>query len=227
MNRTKSLITVLVLLILLAFAALWVNTAHAQDANAHSGSVSQAQQQASVTGNTGNSLTLNTDSTAEGAAHYTGTARILSNPGVSLGGAAAGFSNNNCANTTQGGLSGLRMSVGIAAPKESRACNYRQNAATFYAAAGVRAANGQSARAEALMAMADEQACRAAAELDKVALDNCRLLGLVANRESADRFPSAPTHTEPPPRLQQGTTPPAFPVSDTGGKRQEVATAHP
>jgi hypothetical protein len=214
-----------VMLIAFAFGAHAQTTAQSQ-----SGSSATSQQQASVTGNTGNSLTLDTNSTAEGAAHYTGTARILSNPGVSLGGASAGFSNNNCANTMQGGLSGLRASVGIAAPKESRACNYRQNAATFYAAAGVRAANGQSARAEALMAMADEQACRAAAELDETDMDNCKVLGLVGGRESAKAFSPSAVISRPPPHPVKPVQKGDFPVSETETKQEKIAViavAHP
>jgi hypothetical protein len=212
---------------LIAFAV----GAHAQtNAQSQSGSSASSQQQASVTGNTGNSLTLDTNSTAEGAAHYSGTARILSNPGVSLGGAAAGFSNNNCANTMQGGVSGLRMSVGIGAPKESRACNYRQNAATFYAAAGVRVANGQNARAEALMAMADEQACRAAAVLDETDMDNCKALGLVGNRDAARSFQPTAVISQPPPHPVKPVQKGDFPTTQADPKESKlevIAVAHP
>lgn len=212
-------------LIISAMLILFCVGAHAQTSVAQSGSQSTSQvgQTASVNGNTGNSLTLDTNSTADGAAHYSGTARILSNPGVSLGGAAAGFSNNNCANTMQGGLSGLRMSVGVAAPKESRACNYRQNAATFYAAAGVRAANGQAARAEALMDMADIAACRAAAELDETDMDNCKTLGLVGGRDQAKRFDPAPVVAQPPPHPVKPLDKGDFPVSQSDGKQEKVA----
>lgn len=174
--------------LILAALLLVAAPAFAQS-NSSAGSMSQAG-----ANNQGNSLGVT--QVYEGSQHYSGEAKILTVPGVVLGGAAAGFSNNNCANSGQISASTMWFAIGGGKPVESEPCNDRQNAGTFYEVAAREDAAGHHETASAARAMGILEACRAAAAIHPEDLANCRELGLLAGGPQLDKGTvSAPSST--------------------------------
>lgn len=181
--------------LVLAALLLVAAPAFAQDATSNSSAGSMAQSGAN---NLGNSLGVTQvyNSNAEGAQHYSGEAKILSTPGIVLGGAAAGFSNNNCANSGQISAGTMWFAIGGGKPVESEPCNDRQTAGTFYDIALREDAVGRHETAAASRAMGLLLACRAAAAIHPEDLANCRELGLLAGGPELDKGTvSAPSST--------------------------------
>lgn len=108
--------------------ALVAVCAHAQDtsANAQTDVKSSAGANAANNGNA-QSISFNDP----GTEHLSGKVRYEQAGSVLLGGFAAGFSNNNCANTAQGGLGTFWANIGFGGPKESVQCNSRQDGIMF------------------------------------------------------------------------------------------------
>lgn len=104
-----------------------------------------------------------------------GTQRVEQVAPLALGGAAAGFSNENCANTTQGGIATMWFSAAKGNATESIRCNARRDAGVYVAlAADAREAGLRDAEAK-LRAMAWFQKCTATAQ----EIDACQRLGLI------------------------------------------------
>lgn len=108
--------------------ALVAVCAHAQDtsANAQTNVKSSAGANAANNGNA-QSISFNDP----GTEHLSGKVRYEQAGSVLLGGFAAGFSSNNCANTAQGGLGTFWANIGFGGPKESISCNRRQTGIMF------------------------------------------------------------------------------------------------
>ncbi len=104
-----------------------------------------------------------------------GTQRVEQVAPLALGGAAAGFSNENCANTTQAGASTFWFSLAKGNATESIRCNARRDAGVYVAlAADAREAGLRDAESK-LRAMAWFQKCTATAQ----EIDACQRLGLI------------------------------------------------
>lgn len=106
---------------------------------------------------------------------YSGRYRVEAVAPLALGGAAAGFSNENCANTTQGGVGTPWFSAAKGNAKESIRCNARRDAGVYVALAENRDAHGQSETAEKLRNMATFQKCTATVQEMRA----CARLGLI------------------------------------------------
>lgn len=170
--------------LILAALLLVAAPAFAQDANSNSSASTAAMAGAN---NQGNSLGVTQVYNSAGAMHYSGEAKILTTPGIVLGGAAAGFSNNNCANSGQISASTMWFAFGGGKPVESEPCNDRQTAGTFYDIALREDAVGRHETAGAARAMGLLLACRAAAAIHPEDLANCRELGLLAGGPELDK----------------------------------------
>lgn len=116
----------------------------------------------------------------EGADHMRydyGHQRIEQVAPLALGGAAAGFSNENCANTTQGGLSTMWFSAAKGNATESIRCNARRDAGVYVALADDARAAGLPDAAAKLRAMAWFQKCTATQQ----EIAACQRMGLIGN----------------------------------------------
>lgn len=141
-----------------------------------SSSSQTAVQSGASAGASNNGVSLN--NTFEGTDHMRynyGTQRIEQVAPLSLGGASAGFSNENCANTTQGGLSTMWFSAAKGNATESIRCNARRDAGVYVALAADAAQVGLADAAAKLRAMAWFQKCTATAQ----EIDACQRLGLI------------------------------------------------
>lgn len=142
-------------------------------------STSQTAVQSGASAGASNSgVSLN--NTFEGTDHMRynyGTQRIEQVAPLSLGGASAGFSNENCANTTQGGLSTMWFSAAKGNATESIRCNARRDAGVYVALAADAAQVGLADAAAKLRAMAWFQKCTATAQ----EIDACQRLGLIGS----------------------------------------------
>jgi hypothetical protein len=141
-----------------------------------------AVQSGASAGASNNGVSLN--NTFEGTDHMRynyGTQRIEQVAPLSLGGASAGFSNENCANTTQGGLSTMWFSAAKGNATESIRCNARRDAGVYVALAADADANNNHVIAAKLRSMAIFQKCTATEQ----ELAACKQLGLVADGGTA------------------------------------------
>jgi len=135
-----------------------------------------AVQSGASAGASNNGVSLN--NTFEGADHMRydyGHQRVEQVAPLSLGGAAAGFSNENCANTTQGGIATMWFSAAKGNATESIRCNARRDAGVYVALAADAAQVGLADAAAKLRAMAWFQKCTATAQ----EIDACQKLGLI------------------------------------------------
>lgn len=96
---------------------------------------------------------------------------------VALGGAAAGFSNENCANTAQLGGGTFFFNAAKADPKESIRCNARRDAGVYTALAADARDNGDVTGGWKLRKMAQWKMCTAT-EAD---VEACKRLGIIPN----------------------------------------------
>jgi hypothetical protein len=148
-------------------------------ANAQVTSTSQTQVQTSAqagASNNGVSLT----NTFEGTDHMRydyGHQRVEQVAPMALGGAAAGFSNENCANTGQIAGGTFWFNFGKATPEESIRCNARRDAGVYVALAADAREAGLIDAAAKLRAMAWFQKCTAT----KQEIDACQRLGLIGS----------------------------------------------
>jgi hypothetical protein len=158
--------------IYIAFALLLASAG----ANAQVTSSSQTQvQSGSVAGASNSGVSLQNNFEAGDRMHYDyGTQRVEQVAPLSLGGAAAGFSNENCANTTQGGIATMWFSAAKGNATESIRCNARRDAGVYIALADDAKANGLP-QADRLRSMAWYQKCSATPD----ELARCKYLGLV------------------------------------------------
>lgn len=136
----------------------------AANAQTNVGAVAQTQVQsgaASQASNAGNTQQANFYTPDQQRVDYNahGTQRIEAQAPLSLGGAAAGFSNENCANTTQAGLTTFWFGLAKGNAKESVRCNARRDAGVFTALAGDNASVGNMQDARALRSMAKFAIC--------------------------------------------------------------------
>lgn len=143
--------------------------------------------------NEGNSLVNNFEAGDRMKYDY-GTQRIEQVAPLSLGGAAAGFSNENCANTTQGGLSTMWFSAAKGNATESIRCNARRDAGVNVALAQDAKDNGAPMAASALRGMAWWAKCNATPK----ELEQCKRLGLVDKDGNAIFAPVASIPTRQP-----------------------------
>lgn len=107
------------------------------------------------------------------------TARVEAVAPLGLGGAAAGFSNENCANTVQGGISTMWFAAAKGSAKESIRCNARRDAGVYVALAADARDNGYRIQAAALRTMAWWKMCTAT-EAD---VEACKRLGLLGDED--------------------------------------------
>jgi hypothetical protein len=145
---------------------------HAQSADANASSNAQTSSGAAAT-NQGVTLT-NTFQASRGV-EYTGKYRVEAVAPLALGGAAAGFSNENCANTTQGGLSTFWFSASKGNATESVRCNARRDAGVYTALAADAEEHGMATQGANLRAMAWFQKCTATEQEMRA----CKKLGLI------------------------------------------------
>lgn len=148
-------------------------------ANAQVTSTSSTQVQTGSSAGAVNSGVTNSN-VFEGTDHMRysyGTQRVEQVAPLSLGGAAAGFSNENCANTTQGGLSTMWFSTAKGNATESIRCNARRDAGVYVALADDAKSNGLPDQAAKLRAMAWYQKCTATQQ----EIAACQRLGLIGN----------------------------------------------
>lgn len=113
-----------------------------------------------------------------GNVKYSGTYTARVAPSMVAGGFAAGFSGNNCANTTQGGLSIPGGGVGFGKAVESPSCNHRQNGIMHSQQAASWQQMGYPEKAVADMLMADYEFCMADAEASDRGAEACDSLKL-------------------------------------------------
>jgi hypothetical protein len=141
-----------------------------------SNSTTDVQSGASA-GASNNGVTLDSQNVFEAGDHmrYSGTQRFEQVAPLSLGGASAGFSNENCANTTQGGLSTFWFSAAKGNATESIRCNARRDAGVYVALADVEDAKGHRDIGEKLRSMARYQKCTATQQ----EIEACQMLGLI------------------------------------------------
>jgi hypothetical protein len=148
-------------------------------ANAQVTSTSSTQvQTGSSAGAVNSGVSLN--NTFEGSDHMRydyGKQRIEQVAPLALGGAAAGFSNENCANTTQGGVSTFWFSAAKGNAKESIRCNARRDAGVYTALAADARDNGDVEGGWKLRKMAQWKMCTAT-EAD---VEACKRLGILPN----------------------------------------------
>ena len=114
-----------------------------------------------------------------------GTQRIDQVAPLSLGGAAAGFSNENCANTAQIGGAFPWLSLAKADPKESIRCNARRDAGVYTALAADSRANGEVEMSSRLRAMARWSQCTATA----AQIEACKAVGILPPTNTLDVAP--------------------------------------
>jgi hypothetical protein len=159
-------------IIVLAALALLPVLASAQDTSSQA--VSGAQSTTTV-GASNQGVSLSNTFEASRGVDYSGRYRVEAVAPLALGGAAAGFSNENCANTTQGGLGTPWFSAAKGNAKESIRCNARRDAGVYVALAADAEGHGLNAFASKLRAMAWFQKCTATAQ----EIEACRKLGLI------------------------------------------------
>jgi hypothetical protein len=148
-------------------------------ANAQVTSTSSTQVQTGSSAGAVNSGVTNSN-VFEGTDHMRydyGHQRVEQVAPLALGGAAAGFSNENCANTTQGGLSTMWFSAAKGNATESIRCNARRDAGVYVALADDAKANGLPEQAAKLRAMAWYQKCTATQQ----EISACQRLVLIGN----------------------------------------------
>ena len=140
-------------------------------------STSQTQvQTGSSAGAVNSGVSLSNTFEATDRMHYDyGKQRVEQVAPLALGGAAAGFSNENCANTTQGGLSTFWFSAAKGNAKESIRCNARRDAGVYVALAADAAQAGLADAAAKLRAMAWFQKCTATEQ----EIEACQRMGLI------------------------------------------------
>lgn len=142
-------------------------------------STSQTQVQSGASaGASNNGVSLsNTFEAGDRMRYDYGTQRVEQVAPLALGGAAAGFSNENCANTTQGGVSTFWFSAAKGNAKESIRCNARRDAGVYTALASDARDNGDAAGGWKLRKMAQWKMCTAT-EAD---VEACKRLGILPN----------------------------------------------
>ncbi len=142
-------------------------------------STSQTQvQTGSSAGAVNSGVSLSNTFEASDRMHYDyGTQRVEQVAPLALGGAAAGFSNENCANTTQGGVSTFWFSAAKGNAKESIRCNARRDAGVYTALAADARDNGDVEGGWKLRKMAQWKMCTAT-EAD---VEACKRLGILPN----------------------------------------------
>jgi len=106
---------------------------------------------------------------------------------LALGGAAAGFSNENCANTTQKGIAIMWGSAASGSATESPQCNARRDAGVYIAQADDAKNNGAPKAASGLRGMSWWAKCNATPK----ELEQCKRLGLVDKDGNAIFAPMA------------------------------------
>jgi hypothetical protein len=166
----------LFLLVMIFFMAS-IHAAYAQtaEANAQTQVQTGAASQASNAGNTQQANFYTPDKQSiDYNAH--GTQRLEAQAPIALGGAAAGFSNENCANTTQFGASTFWLGFAKGNAKESIRCNARRDAGVYVALGGTMDSVGSRTKGDALRAMAIWKMCTAT-EADVEACKRLHLLG--------------------------------------------------
>lgn len=141
-----------------------------------------------------------------------GTQRVEQVAPLALGGAAAGFSNENCANTTQAGGGTFWFNIAGSRAKESIRCNARRDAGVYVALAADAAQVGLIDAANKLRAMAWYQKCTAT-EQEIAACQRLGLIGTDGNPVVADsyraRIPSRPAGWTNEPMIDKTKTPAA------------------
>lgn len=159
------------------FAALLVAAAFPAAAQVTSSSQTQVQSgaQAGASNSGVTNVSKNVFEAGDHMKYDYGTQRVEQVAPLSLGGASAGFSNENCANTTQGGIATMWFSAAKGNATESIRCNARRDAGVYVAlAADAREAGLRDAESK-LRAMAWFQKCTATAQ----EIDACQRLGLI------------------------------------------------
>lgn len=145
-----------------------------------------AVQSGASAGASNNGVSLN--NTFEGTDHMRynyGTQRIEQVAPLSLGGASAGFSNENCANTTQGGLSTMWFSAAKGNAKESIRCNARRDAGVYTALADSSDQHHEGDMGAKLRAMARWSQCTATAAQEAA----CKAVGILPVEAMLDTAP--------------------------------------
>ncbi len=148
-----------------ALLALCTATSYAQtSANA----TTDVKSQAGASSDVANQQAINFNSPEE--VKYAGKFRVEQASSVVMGGFAGSFSSNNCANTSQAGLSSFWFGAAAGGPKESIACNKRQNGVMFSQQAVTAAQLGYKDMATKLVSMANWQLCTVDDETRKACL---------------------------------------------------------
>jgi len=165
-------------IIVLAALALLPVLASAQDTSSQA--VSGAQSTTTV-GASNQGVSLSNTFEASRGVDYSGRYRVEAVAPLALGGAGAGFYNENCANTTQGGVSTFWFSAAKGNATESIRCNARRDAGVYVALAADAEARGLTVYASKLRSMAWFQKCTATAQ----EIEACRKLGLITMADGA------------------------------------------
>jgi hypothetical protein len=162
----------------LAIAAALLLASVGVHAQVTSTSGSQVQTSSGAVADAGNRNNVQLENNFEAGDHMRydyGTQRVEQVAPLALGGAAAGFSNENCANTGQIAGGTFWFNFGKATPEESERCNARRDAGVYIAMADDAAQHAQPVAANSLRSMAWAQKCNATPR----ELAMCKRLGLV------------------------------------------------
>jgi hypothetical protein len=122
-------------------------------------------------------------------------ARVETVAPLSLGGAAAGFSNENCANTGQIAGGTFWFNFGKATPEESIRCNARRDAGVYTALAADARDNGDVDGGWRLRKMAQWKMCTATA----ADTEACQSLGIIPRDRSMRNAPERDDSVRLPP----------------------------
>lgn len=132
---------------------------------------------ASQSSNEGNAQNINFNS--PGDVKYSGSYTAHVAPSMVMGGFSSGFSNNNCANTTQGTVSAVVGGVGFGKAVESDSCNRRQNGMMLSQQAVTAFNMGYRDMAAQLLAAANYEFCMAGGDTYR----GCEKLALVSRTD--------------------------------------------
>lgn len=133
---------------------------------------------------------------------YSGTQRVEQVAPIALGGAAAGFSNENCANTAQGAVGSFWASVALSKVKESIRCNARRDAGVYTALAADSDQHREGDMGAKLRAMARWSQCTAT----EAQTEACKALGILPPKDTMTTAPEQDNAGQAIPHRESGWT---------------------